>query len=182
MTRKANPRAATRRRSAIALIVEDSRWRKDAATLRLIRRAVRLALAAPPSGPSGHLPRRRGRKDIASVTILLADDARLKTLNFDFRGVAKPTNVLAFPSPHPAYLGDVAIAYETTAREARAQAKSISAHAAHLAMHGILHLLGYDHEGRATPKPWNRWKRNLGEFGLADPYAARPLTRGRKAA
>src|SRR5215471_5920395 len=139
MKRKAKSRSAARPRSPIALIVEDHRWRREAATLRLIRRAVRLALTAPPSGPADHFPRKQGRKSSASVTILLADDARLKTLNAQFRGRNKPTNVLSFESDSPVYLGDIAMAYETAAREARAQAKGFSAHAAHLAMHGILH-------------------------------------------
>jgi probable rRNA maturation factor len=173
-------RSEVRARAAITLIAEELRWRKDEATLRLIRRAARLAVTATPHPMVA--TRAEGATD-PTVTILLANDANLKALNLDFRGRNKPTNVLSFSSDSPGHLGDIAIAYETTAREARAQRKSFSAHAVHLAMHGILHLLGYDHEDlRAAAAMESLEIELLAKLGIADPYAPRPLTRAKKAA
>ena len=93
--------------------------------------------------------------------LTLTDDAGVRTLNRDYRGQDKPTNVLSFPLNDPAgpdgllepdapgaplLLGDIVLAFETVAREAAAQEKSLSNHACHLVVHGVLHLLGYDHE------------------------------------
>jgi probable rRNA maturation factor len=83
---------------------------------------------------------------VRPFTILLTTDRKLRTLNANFRGKDKPTNVLSFPSDDPDYLGDIAIAYGVAAREAKAEGKSFAHHAAHLAVHGVLHLLGFDHE------------------------------------
>ena len=115
----------------VALVIEDKRWRKDEATLKLIRRASRLALKE-----TAGLHRGEG------VTILLADDARLRRLNRQFRGKNKATNVLSFNASESTSLGDIAVARDTVEKEARAQKKSVSAHAAHLVVHGILHLIG----------------------------------------
>src|SRR6202030_2954902 len=78
-------------------------------------------------------------------TILLADDKRLRALNRYFRGKDKPTNVLSFPA-RGAYRGDIAMAYGVTSKEAKTAGKSFADHAVHLAVHGVLHLAGYDHE------------------------------------
>jgi probable rRNA maturation factor len=92
-------------------------------------------------------------------------------LNTHFRGKNKPTNVLSFPSSDPAYLGDIAIAYGVVAREAKAQKKRIKAHAAHLAVHGVLHLLGFDHEIETDAVVMEGLEtRILATLGLADPY------------
>lgn len=87
----------------------------------------------------------------AEVSILLTDDATVQTLNAQYRGQDKPTNVLAFPADMPvtggpAPLGDIAIARETVLGEAEAASKPPRDHLAHLAIHGLLHLLGYDHQ------------------------------------
>lgn len=80
------------------------------------------------------------------LAIVLADDATITPLNKTYRGKAKPTNVLSFPAEEEGMLGDVLLAYETIAREAEEQNKTLRAHAMHLVVHGVLHLLGYDHE------------------------------------
>jgi probable rRNA maturation factor len=115
----------------IAIIVEDARWRKARPQVR------RAALAAYAHAATGRA---------TPFTILLTDDNKLRALNADFRGRDKPTNVLSFPSGDPDYLGDIAIAYGVTAREAADEGKPFAHHAAHLAVHGVLHLLGFDYE------------------------------------
>jgi probable rRNA maturation factor len=120
-----------------------------------------------------------------ALTILLSNDRKLRALNASFRKQDKPTNVLSFPSPGPAdsYRGDVALAYGVVAREARAQKKKFSDHAAHLAIHGTLHLLGFDHEKASDAKDMETLETELlAALGITDPYAPRPLTRPRKAA
>lgn len=88
------------------------------------------------------------------VSVLLSDDAAIQVLNRDWRGKDKPTNVLSFPASDtdgpvtgaPEMLGDIAVAFETTAREAIEQDKTFADHLSHLLVHGMLHLLGFDHE------------------------------------
>lgn len=113
------------------------------------------------------------------ITILFADDATLKTLNHDWRGLNQPTNVLSFPAPSGVKaprgefkpLGDIALAYETVVREAEAGKISLRAHTAHLIVHGILHLLGYDHiDETDAAKMEAKEIRILKKLGLADPY------------
>lgn len=115
----------------VTVIVEDERWKKARSQVK------RAALAAYV---------RVNADAVRPFTILLTTDRKLRTLNANFRGKDKPTNVLSFPSDDPDYLGDIAIAYGVTAREAKAEGKSFAHHAAHLAVHGVLHLLGFDHE------------------------------------
>ncbi len=89
-----------------------------------------------------------------TLSVTFSDDAKVKKLNHDWRGKDKPTNVLSFPMEPPEitvprgrvrYLGDIIIARKTVVREAREQEKTIDDHLAHLLIHGVLHLLGYDH-------------------------------------
>ena len=151
---------ARRKAPPIVITVDDPQWRRNPETLQLVRRAARMAL-------------KRTNAPKAGLTILLTGDARLKALNTRFRGKPKVTNVLSFPSPDPTYLGDIAIAYGVVAREARAQKKRIKAHAAHLAAHGVLHLLGYDHEIEADALVMEGLETQiLGLLGLKDPYRA----------
>lgn len=84
------------------------------------------------------------------IAIVLTSDLAMRALNRTWRGKDHATNVLSFPSTRPAqqpshHLGDIVIAYETTAREAKAEGKPFRAHLAHLAVHGFLHLAGHDH-------------------------------------
>jgi len=148
---------------SIHLQFGDTRWRKVRGL------AARLEIAAQRALVRGKAPAG------SALTVLLSDDAQLAALNRDFRGKDKPTNVLSFPAAANAdnYLGDVALAYEVTREEARAANKRLADHATHLVVHGVLHLLGFDH---VTDRQARRMEpletRILGELGIADPYAS----------
>jgi probable rRNA maturation factor len=108
------------------------------------------------------------------VAVLLTDDAAVKTLNADFRGKDAPTNVLSFPAPATAapHLGDIVLAFGVCAQEAEAQAKPLAHHLMHLTAHGVLHLLGYDHESDADAEAMEALEREiLANLGVPDPYA-----------
>ncbi len=103
-------------------------------------------------------------------------------MNRQFRDKDKPTNVLSFASDDPRHWGDVAIAFGVVEREARAQGKTVPAHAAHLTVHGILHLKGYDHAKAPDQTAMEAAETLiLSRLGLPDPYAPRPYTRSAKA-
>ena len=116
----------------------------------------------------------------AEVSVLLADDDRLRTLNRAWRGHDKPTNVLSFPAfppggippgPEPVPIGDIALALETVLREAAAEDKPPADHLAHLVVHGTLHLLGHDHEtDEEAALMEGSEARALARLGIADPY------------
>ena len=109
----------------------------------------------------------------ASITVLLTDDESVRALNRDFRGKDTPTNVLSFPAPQTArpHLGDVALAHGVCAAEAQAQGKTLAQHLAHLTAHGVLHLLGYDHETEAQAEDMEKLERViLASLGFPDPY------------
>jgi probable rRNA maturation factor len=114
------------------------------------------------------------------VTILLTSDEAVRALNARFRGHDKPTNVLSFPAPESAHphLGDIALAYGVCAAEAESQGKPLAHHLTHLTVHGVLHLLGYDHETESEAEAMEALERTLvARFGIADPYAHEdPLT------
>jgi probable rRNA maturation factor len=145
----------------ITLVVEDAKWRRARGLCARLKRAAGLAA------------KRAGTKD-GTLTILLGDDETLRKLNLTFRRKDKPTNVLSFPArPNgDAHLGDIAIALGVTQTEARAAGKPFGDHAVHLAVHGVLHLLGFDHEtARAARKMEPLETAILAELGIADPYA-----------
>ena len=111
------------------------------------------------------------------VSVMLADDAQIQELNRTWRGKDKPTNVLSFPAPDqpgaegPRHLGDIALAYETLVRESEEESKALADHFAHLIVHGILHLLGYDHEDEAEAETMEALEvKALATLGIADPY------------
>jgi probable rRNA maturation factor len=112
------------------------------------------------------------------IGVLVESDRELHRLNQFWRGVDRPTNVLSFPSPWSPpdgtnYLGDIAISYETVLREATAENKPASDHLAHLAVHGLLHLLGHDHDSdEAAERMEHLERRILARLGVRDPYAA----------
>jgi probable rRNA maturation factor len=109
------------------------------------------------------------------VTILLTDDAAVHDLNHRFRGKDAPTNVLSFPAPSnpERHLGDVALAFGVCAREAEDQGKPFAHHLQHLVAHGVLHLVGYDHETDAEAEQMEGLERIvLAGLGVPDPYSA----------
>ena len=111
----------------------------------------------------------------AEVSLLFCDDVAIRELNRQFRGQDKPTNVLSFPGPDPletaAFLGDIAVAFETVAREALEQGKSLEQHCRHMIVHGFLHLLGYDHEDDEEAEAMEAMEiRILRRLGVEDPY------------
>jgi probable rRNA maturation factor len=120
---------------------------------------------------------RRRPSEGGDVSLCLADDALLRALNMRWRGIDKPTNVLSFPAPpgrfrNPTMLGDIAVAYETLAREAEDFGVPLADHYRHLLAHGFLHLIGYDHETDAEAKRMEALEtRILTRLGAADPYA-----------
>lgn len=113
------------------------------------------------------------------VAVMLTDDATIQQLNAQWRGMDKPTNVLSFPASEAiaaqdGHLGDIAIACETVAREAEAENKAFSDHLAHLAIHGYLHLIGFDHEtDDEACRMESLETRILSSLAIADPYADR---------
>jgi probable rRNA maturation factor len=122
-----------------------------------------------------------------SASLLFTSDAEVHALNREWRQRDKPTNVLSFPMLEreellglaaegpPVLLGDVALAYETCAREAAEKAIPLADHAAHLAVHGLLHLAGYDHETSASEAEAMEAleTKALAGMGVADPYGDR---------
>lgn len=152
-----------------------SAWKKALpGAVALCRKSAQAAfrMAAPHSDPT------HGRAEI-EVAILLADDEAIRRLNHDFRGQDKPTNVLAFPniddepapSGQPLHLGDLALALETCRAEAKAQGKSLADHLAHLVVHGLLHLMGFEHERAPEARRMEALEvQVLAELGIADPY------------
>lgn len=110
-----------------------------------------------------------------AVDVLLAGDPDLQALNAQWRGKDAPTNVLSFPAPATAmgHLGDLALSADTISREAENQAKTPDAHFAHLLVHGLLHLLGYDHQTDPEAKVMEaREVALLALLGYDDPYSA----------
>lgn len=147
--------------------VEAGAWAEAGDMPALSRRAAKAAIATAPDAPDGPL----------AATLLLSDDAAIRELNREWRGLDKPTNVLSFPSSAPTppgsarHLGDIAIAYETVAREAAEAGKTFADHTAHLVVHGILHLLGQDHLDEAEAEAMERLEvAALARLGIADPY------------
>ncbi|MSP50480.1 MAG: rRNA maturation RNase YbeY [Alphaproteobacteria bacterium] len=128
---------------------------------RLARRAAKAALAAV-------------AEDRAEVSLALADDDAVRALNRDYRGKDEPTNVLSFESGERPFLGDVILALETVLAEAADQGKPAADHLTHLVVHGVLHLLGHDHEAPAEARRMERVEVEvLAGLGVPDPYELR---------
>ena len=169
----------------IDVMVRSALWKAEPRAAAIVRKAVATAAKAAST------PR-------AELAIVLTDDSAIHALNRDWRGHDAPTNVLSFPanaskareanarelkprtpsrapkSPQPALLGDIVIAFETTSREAVAEGKPLRHHLAHLAVHGFLHLVGYDHEKPRAAKKMESFEIEiLAGLGVPDPYAVR---------
>ena len=160
--------------SRVVLRFEAPAWRRRLPSAGpLIRRAADAALLAAK-------PRRRNG-GAGEVCVVLADDRIQRDLNRTFRGKNKSTNVLSFDGA-PGGLGDVVLALETVASEAKQQGKSFGDHVAHLVVHGVLHLMGYDHEKTGEALRMERLEREiLAGLDIADPYSDARNAKGRRA-
>lgn len=151
----------------IDISVEAGDWPDEAALTRLVDRAVLAAFAE--TGATGH----------SELSIVFSDDTHIRSLNANWRGKDKPTNVLSFPAfPFPKggllppMLGDIVLAAETVAREAALEDKPLDNHITHLVIHGLLHLLGYDHETDTEAEEMEAIERSaLARLAIPDPYA-----------
>ena len=145
--------------------VEDPAWSAALSNAEaLVRAAAQAALGTRPAADA---------TSPSDVTILLTDDASVQDLNVRFRGKPEATNVLSFPAaPNPEnHLGDLALAYGVCAREAAEQGKPLADHLQHLTIHGVLHLLGYDHMGDDEAEAMEGLERVvLASLGVRDPY------------
>lgn len=109
------------------------------------------------------------------VSILLTDDDAMQALNAQFRDKDMPTDVLSFPAHEmdAPFLGDIAVGYEISAKDAAESGKTLSDHLAHLIIHGYLHLVGYDHmDEKEAEEMEDLERRALASIGIADPYSS----------
>jgi len=166
--RRPAPPQSTEATLDLALRIQFRRWRELPDIAERVNRAIEAGLAVAPVKP---LPG-------AELSLLLTDDTRIRRINRDWRGLDKATNVLSFPAAaqtriaQSPVLGDIAIAFETVAREAAEEGKTMADHLSHLVIHGLLHLLGEDHE---TDEQAQRMEgceiAALALLGIPDPYA-----------
>jgi len=162
----------------VDVVAANDAWSRDLPdAAKILARAARAAYgrvaAVSQRGPAG-AP--------VTVTFLLSDDRHLRDLNRTFRGHDRATNVLSFPPGDDAVfgpeagtgdLGDVALAWEMVAREADAYGIALGDHVAHLSVHAILHLLGYDHESADEAEAMESIERDvLADLAIADPYVS----------
>lgn len=159
--------AATTHGLPVDLRVADSRWRSLGDLEALAGRVL------------GHAASRLGAR--GELSILFTNDAEMQALNRLWRGFDKPTDVLSFPSDdpeipgQPQYLGDIALGYETSLRDAESMKRPLEGHISHLLIHGFLHLLGYDHIEADDAKVMEPLEAEiLAGLGWPDPYATGP--------
>ena len=167
-------------RPVVDLVPEDARW-EIAGLAAVAETAARAALNAARLDPMRF-----------EVSLLAADNARVAELNQSYRGKAGPTNVLSWPTfegdapevvvasireerpppGEPVFLGDLALAYETCAAEATDQGVPLVNHVAHLIVHGVFHLLGYNHDDEHEAEQMETLERKtLASLGVPDPYS-----------
>jgi probable rRNA maturation factor len=156
----------------IEVLVESVLWKNSHKIKPLVRRAVAHAAAA------------LSTKGV-ELAIVLTDDSAIRLLNRDWRGIDAATNVLSFPTGNargePSLLGDIVLAHETIAWEAGAERKPFAHHVAHLAVHGFLHLVGYDHQSRGEAETMEQLERKiLHQLAIPDPYGSRPKESAKK--
>ena len=148
----------------VELVVSDERWN----SVPGLQRSIDLAQAAYAQLAVEPEPR--------EVVIAFGSDEEVHQLNRTYRGKDKPTNVLSFPTAgttDTGLIGDVILAYETCAEEAEQRGIELSDHACHLALHGVLHLLGQDHEDDDTAADMEFLEtRLLATIGIQDPHSA----------
>mgnify|MGYP001160627362 FL=1 len=153
----------------IDLTVEAGEWPPHERLAELVDRAAAAVFAEIGAGGGGR----------SELSVVFCDDAAIRKLNAGWRGKDKPTNVLSFPAfpaapgeKLPPMLGDIVLAAETVAREAALEGKPLANHISHLVVHGLLHLLGYDHETDAQAQEMEAVERAaLGRLAIPDPYA-----------
>jgi probable rRNA maturation factor len=155
-------RRAAKNACKIDVLVESGLWKEPRVVKSLVRRAVNEAAAAVST--SG-----------AELAIVLTNDSAIRLLNRDWRGKDAATNVLSFPAQNASgelpLLGDIVLAYETIAREARDEGKVFAHHVAHLTVHGFLHLNGYDHKRSKDADEMEQLERKiLRRLAIPDPY------------
>jgi probable rRNA maturation factor len=151
----------------IDLIVEAGIWPDEPELSRLVHSAAAAAFAQ--TGAMGR----------SELSVVFSDDSHIQKLNAGWRGKDKPTNVLSFPAfpfvkggPLPPMLGDIVLAAETVAREAALEEKPLENHITHLVIHGLLHLMGHDHETDAEAEAMEAIERAaLARLAIPDPYA-----------
>jgi probable rRNA maturation factor len=154
---------------SIEIAVESAGWPPEDELRALAEKAVKSVVAElklrPPKG--------------CELSLLFTDDAAMQVLNRDWRGKDKPTNVLSFPAfptmvggKLPPMLGDIAIARETVEREAAEEQKPFAHHLSHMVVHGLLHLIGHDHEADDEAEIMEAAERRiLARLAIPDPYA-----------
>jgi probable rRNA maturation factor len=163
--------SAPRRRAAapsIDIQIQSPLWKAEPAAQRTVRDAVAAAAATLSTGDG-------------EVAILLTDDKATRALNRQWRGIDRPTNVLSFPAAKSGaalFLGDIVIAYETLVRECADENRAFLHHLAHLAVHGFLHLIGYDHQNDSAAEEMEGLESTIMmRMNLPDPWLGRDLDR-----
>ena len=151
------------------VLVEAGAWPAADGLEALAHRAVGAAFAE--AGAVARSP--------VELSLVFTDDAHIRALNAQWRGKDKPTNVLSFPAFRghagaslPRLLGDIVLAWETVLREAELEERPLEHHIAHLIVHGLLHLLGHDHEVEDEAETMESLERAaLARLAIPDPYA-----------
>jgi probable rRNA maturation factor len=157
---------------SVDILAESALWGEAESWRSEVETAVAMAAAAADAEIA----------DDAELSLVLTDDAAIRMLNRDHRGLDKPTNVLSFPQDDPdadAYgplLGDIVVAHETVAREADEEGISFQEHFLHMIVHGFLHLVGYDHMNDDEAEEMEGLETAiLARLGIANPYADAPM-------
>jgi probable rRNA maturation factor len=157
-------------RIAIDITVEAGAWPRKRTLRSLVEKAVDAALGEARAGAGAG----------SELSVVFSDDEHVRGLNSAWRGKDKPTNVLSFPAfpvdgpgaGIPPMLGDIVLAAETVAREAELEGKPLDHHISHLVIHGLLHLLGHDHEDDAEAERMEALEQAaLARLAIPDPYA-----------